>query len=227
MQNQDYKQPMFTRYLYEFDHVKYSLLESVREKKREEALFWAYELYHSGFREEIWQCIREELAKYSQKLERRLNTFYAEWQETGDACLIGTVVGTLTIRDPESKEREEEDKQCTKKFIILYKEDRHQTVSVNSARNYLKQVSKYPIRTRLSVNEQSAYLGINWLYYCAKTPIWRSRILEGGGKILILDGEERLIAFENDDLLEEFYERWGFEPDEQSVDVHEFHGVYL
>lgn len=38
----------FTRYLYEKDEVKLSLITSILNKK-EEAVFWAYELYYSGF----------------------------------------------------------------------------------------------------------------------------------------------------------------------------------
>ena len=219
--------PIFTRYLYEFQHVKNSLLESVREKQREEALFWAYELYYSGFREEVWQCVREFYAsKYSQSIERRVDKFYAEWKETGDACLLGTVVGTLAVweSDPEHEPKP------TKKVIILYKEDRHRNVEVNGPpRNYLKQVSRYSLRGRLSAAEREAYLGPNWLYYCAKTPIWMSRIQEGGGKTIETEtegGEEGRVEFETDDLLEAFYERWGFEPDEQSLELHRLHGIY-
>lgn len=38
----------FTRYLYEKDEVKLALITSILNKK-EEAVFWAYELYYSGF----------------------------------------------------------------------------------------------------------------------------------------------------------------------------------
>jgi hypothetical protein len=42
----------FTRYLYEKDEVKLALITSVLNKK-EEAVFWAYELYYSGFVNEL------------------------------------------------------------------------------------------------------------------------------------------------------------------------------
>ena len=219
--------PIFTRYLYEFNHVKHSLLESIREKQREESLFWAYELYHSGFQEEVWQCVRGLYSKCSRSIELRFDKFYAEWKATCDACLLGTVVGTLAVWEPDPEKREEQAAQKpTKKIIILYKEDRHQNVVVNCAtRNYLKLVSRYSLRGRLSAAERDAYLGPYWLYYCAKTPLWESRIQEGGGKIFESEGEEGRIEFETDDLLEAFYERWGFEPDEQSLETHQLHGI--
>ena len=43
----------FTRYLYEKDEVKLALILSILNKKEERAEFWAYELYYSGFEQEI------------------------------------------------------------------------------------------------------------------------------------------------------------------------------
>ena len=43
----------FTRYLYEKDEVKIALIICILNKKEEEAVFWAYELYHSGFKLEL------------------------------------------------------------------------------------------------------------------------------------------------------------------------------
>jgi hypothetical protein len=184
--------PVFTRYLYEFHHVKYSLQWALMEKKREEALYWAYELYHSGFQSEVWHWIRELYERYYEdhnpRFKTHLDRMHAEWKETADACLLGTVVGTLAIRDTTYLGKGE-------RFIILYKEDRHQTKGVKGkARHYLKQVTQYPIRPQSKYMAQSfdglalskvreAYLGPNWLYYCAKTPIWESRIREGRGVV--------------------------------------------
>ena len=215
--------PVFTRYLYAFELVKHSLQQSIFEKKREEALFWAYELYHSGFKEEVWEWTLQIYLQYysicSPFFEKRIMKLYAEWKDTGDSCLLGTVVGTLAVWDKDEGTTE------AKKFIILYKDDRHKTVAaIYPPRHYLKQVSKYPIRGRLTAAEKEAYLGTNWLYYCAKTPIWEIRIREYRGTILEGNGE---VAFNTDDDLEAFYDKWGLEPDEQSAEMHQFHGVYL
>ena len=47
----------FSRYLYEVDEVKLSLMMSILDKRKEEALFWAFELYHSGFVTELGELI--------------------------------------------------------------------------------------------------------------------------------------------------------------------------
>ena len=221
-------QPTFTRYLYEHHQVKYSLQIALLGKCREEALFWTYELYHSGFQSEVWQWVRELYVEfyedYNPRVKSHLDRMYLKWKETGDACLIGTVVGTLAIRDTKDLGKRE-------RFIVLYKDDRHQTQEVGKARNYLRQVSQYPIRkeaTDLANNicnvspkmVREVYLGEDWVYYCSGTPIWETRIREGRG---IVNHLGKRVAFESDDDLEEFYERWGFEPDEQCEEMHQLH----
>jgi hypothetical protein len=221
----------FTRYLYEYNQVKYSLLFALLGKSREEALFWTYELYHSGFQEPAWYWVRDIYVRYYEDahpwFKAKIDRWFLEWRESGDACLLGTLVGTLAVMDYR------EDNQ-PRHIIIRYDEDRHQTQEVvGKPRHYLKQVSQYPVRQEVkelvkdvlgvSLEEiREAYLGQNWLYYCAETPIWESRIQEGGGKM----GDGR-VDFDDDDLLEAFYERWGFEPDEQCAEMHRWHGIYL
>jgi hypothetical protein len=214
--------PIFTRYLYDGFQVRFSLQCAVLAKEREEALFWAYELYHSGFQQEVWDWVRELYSTYYEqyhpKLKKQIDRLFAQWKETEEVCLIGTVVGTLSVLE----RREDENK----KFIIMYKNDRHQTKPVTyPPRKYLEQVSLYPIRIedQESMREiREAYLGPNWLYYCADTPIWWSRIEEHGGQVR--NGQ---IVFETDDELEAFYDKWGFEPDEQSRETHAKHGILI
>jgi len=219
--------PVFTRYLYERHQVEFSLQCALLAKCREEALYWTYELYHSGFQEDAWEWIRnlyvEFYEEHNPRFKALLDQSYTEWTETRDPCLLGTVVGTLALREVEGGKGE--------KFVILYKEDRHQTIPmIGKPRNYLRQVSQYPIRKEaidlanyvLGISPEKvreAYLGMDWLYYCAATPIWESRIREGRGKVL---GER--VVFESDDDLEAFYEMWGLEPDEQCAEMHRWHG---
>ena len=44
---------IFTRYLYNKTEVKQSLFIALLNRKRDEAMFWAYELYFSGFGTDI------------------------------------------------------------------------------------------------------------------------------------------------------------------------------
>jgi hypothetical protein len=62
-----------------------------------------------------------------------------------------------------------------------------------------------------------------WEYFAYYCPLWKERfdanditILENGEKY---DNNEKIV-FNDDDELEKFYEKYGYEPDEQSSDVH-------
>ena len=50
-----------------------------------------------------------------------------------------------------------------------------------------------------------------WEHYIWNTPCWRER--------LIAHHANENVEFENDDLLETFYDTFGYEPDEQSIDI--------
>ena len=225
--------PLFTRYLYEFNQVMTSLQESILDKKKDESLFWTYELYHSGFELDAWYLLREIYstfyAEHNYSFQMRLESSFGEWKITGDDLLIGTVAGTLAIMRsnlPDQIDRKN-------KFVVLYKTDIHKTQPViGQPRHYLEQVSKYPIRILYDENDceyrntlkqvQKAYLDKDWLDYCTETPIWQERIQACRGKI-----QDNRVTFETDEDLEEFYERWGFEPDEQTSEMHQFHGILL
>jgi hypothetical protein len=222
--------PVFTRYLYEKLHVKYSLVWSMCERNREESLFWAYELYWSGFEDEVWHWLREIYVKYYEetnpRFKRRLDEFYTEWISSGggDHGLLGTAVGTLAMRSRIPEEPE-------KMIVLRYSDKRHETVgNLKPPRKYLAKVSQWPIRPQAKYMAQEfdglllktvreAYLGVNWLCYCA--PVWLERIKGFKGTV-----KEGTVAFETEDDYEAFHETWGLEPDEQSMEMHLWHGIY-
>lgn len=224
--------PVFTRYLYEKLHVKYSLVWSICERCREESLFWAYELYWSGFADEVWHWLREIYVKYYEetnpRFKRRLDEFYTEWLQSGtggsDHGLLGTAVGTLAMRSRMPEEPE-------KMIVLRFSDSRHETVgALKPARKYLAKVSQWPIRPQAKYMAQEfdglllktmreAYLGVNWLGYCA--PVWVERLREFRGTV-----KERTVAFETEDDFEAFHETWGLEPDEQTMEMHLWHGIY-
>lgn len=55
-----------------------------------------------------------------------------------------------------------------------------------------------------------------WLLCAAYTPIWAKRIASHGGTV---DREKNIITFKNEELEESFYDKYGYEPDEQCVEV--------
>jgi hypothetical protein len=55
----------------------------------------------------------------------------------------------------------------------------------------------------------------DWLYYASYSPLWKSRILKHNG---VIDQKNHKVEFDDDDI-DEFYDNYGYEPDEQSTEV--------
>ena len=251
----------FTRYLYDKTEVMHSLLFALLNHKREESLFWAYELYFSGFDVELAEWIRWIYATFYSQVDRwfyefmeinlrRLETLPI--QEERD-CLIGTVVSNLVHRTYDIQTFVSQymnlDFAYTTPAIHnhriyirlrprdLAKYRTYTSLENEKPRDYLKTVSKYPIRKQESMflrafvyasNESGVkedtrdpYL-YNWVYYAAQSPIWKSRIVEHGG---VVDDANRVVRFPDDDHEESFYAKYGYEPDEQTEETHVIHGV--
>jgi hypothetical protein len=56
----------------------------------------------------------------------------------------------------------------------------------------------------------------NWLYAASFSPLWLARITSNNGTI---DQGAREVTFKDDESLEQFYEKYGLEPDEQRLEV--------
>ena len=89
---------VFTRYLYIKDEVKTSLLISILNKS-DDAIFWAYELYYSGYKNEhyafIWQIYYDFFAtlnpSFAAYLAKKLNS-------NEEDRLISSIIQNLLIR---------------------------------------------------------------------------------------------------------------------------------
>ena len=94
----------FTRYLYEKDEVKLALSQCILNKKEEEALFWAYELYYSGFQNELvsvfWTLYYDFYYSLNHSFEKYLQTKLKNNLEldTNSANYISMIVNNFMIR---------------------------------------------------------------------------------------------------------------------------------
>ena len=82
-------------------------------------------------------------------------------------------------------------------------------------------------RDKLLANDSDALRKLNWydwLYYASFSPVWNTRISKFHG---IVDHTTRKVDFENDDYFEDFYENYGYEPDEQSCEVQNKSAQYI
>ena len=110
-------------------------------------------------------------------------------------------------------------------YVVVSNEDVeiYKTKEISPAYKTLRQVTEYPISnsfipSNLSLNRNkfnivNAYRD-DWLYYASFSPLWMERIEKYGGKRNQLG---KKITFLKDELEEEFFEKYNFEPDEQSI----------
>jgi len=95
----------FTRYLYVKDEVKLSLLVSILNKS-EKSLFWAYELYYSGFDAELFSYLWKIYFDFYYSVNPGFYKYFLkkqlEWQKTKESFekhkIIGIIVNNLLIR---------------------------------------------------------------------------------------------------------------------------------
>lgn len=208
--------PIFilTRSLYSKIDVKQSLMISLFEHNHEESLFWAYELYYSGFQEEIFEFIVQIYENiymcYNANLAEFISESVERWFIEKNDSIIGSIVMTLSKReynldkfiklyydyDCDTIKHEEKRKPKYRIHIDESKIQQYKTFSIDDSKEMntwtkFGRICRYPIRsnvhhlfhTFVPDNIQTIYSSIDkWLYYAAKSPIWKTRIEEYGGK---------------------------------------------
>lgn len=92
---------VFTRYLYIKDEVKTSLLIAILNKS-DDAIFWAYELYYSGFKNElyafIWQIYYDFFATLNSSFAVYLSKKLGQENQDLEDRLISSIIQNLLIR---------------------------------------------------------------------------------------------------------------------------------
>ena len=168
MENTPPLEPLvFTRYLYPKLYVKHSLFVSLLEKQYEESLFWAYELYFSGFEEEIFKFIfqvyKDVYEVDNSFFKEFMEKAFDEWKEDNEKDnIIGTLVGTISQFDYRidgfmktyfNINCKKESKVSKKRMIIQYKPENVQKYytmkPLEKSYKYLREVCNCAIKKDL------------------------------------------------------------------------------
>ena len=231
----------FTRYLYQMVEVKQSLFLALLDHNPDEALFWTYELYHSGFETEVYNYILSIYITIYKKFNPSLLPHIdAKHKRLLDGIAadtdIGSVVYTLALRSyclvdfvrmylganisPKSV-----DEPSAVQFIVnLTPEDiapyAHVDMSNIRPNRVLERVVKYPIRkdcnrlfNTLTHEDFVETFRHNWLYFASFSPIWYDRIIQHN---VLIDYDKETVTFEDERDEEAFRIVWDYEPDEVS-----------
>ena len=230
---------LLTRYLYIEQDVLAALFLSILEKKKDEALFWAYELYYSGFEDHVAKFLSTVYHQSFRSLHPRLKKHIDQWEL--DCISKPESIGNMVVNMCSPARKYDitfylfstmpadinTNLNETKIIINIHTRDILPYQTIDHTKEIrckiLSKVCLYEVRkdTVTFMNCSHKSKGSNelfiiqtqqWLYYASFSPIWANRIAEFGGKI---DHETKKVEFE-EDYLQEFYDLYGYEPDEQS-----------
>lgn len=239
---------IFTRYLYPKHNVIYSLYVSLAIADSDQANFWAYELYFSGFRSEtvdLLLTIYENYYKQDMKLQKWLQIKVNEWkQDMSKPEIVITIIQNIIRREPIFEKFLEKvpglgaegaplphsvPKTSQKTCYISYKtippQYNTQLAVYTGGWKLPRQVCQYrstrdPTEPELNITNYD-----NWLYISTGSPIWRTRIMKYGGKIC---EKTKSVKFSTEEAEEEFMNWFSLEPDEQPLSVqHAWFGELL
>lgn len=231
----------YTRYLYNHIEVRQSLFISMLNYNIDESLFWAYELYYSGYKVETCEFIldtylliyRDDNKEYEDKIINDISTL----KEKDNAMMYGNIIATLCTLQYNLQ------KFCKKYLKIEVKQTKikNNNMRVELNDEYIKEfetvntkeksyrvlrnVIKYPVRNEYNIlfnillpsyDDLYRMMYYHWLYYASKNPVWHERICQHNG---FVDNDKKTVDFEDDDDIEEFYEEWGYDIEEQPVEI--------
>ena len=235
------KEPDFilTRYLYSKTDVTHSFFLSLLEHKHNEALYWAYELYFSGFQNDIFEFVlrtyEEIYNNTNPDLEQFIKNEKILWDKNPNHhWRVGSIIYTLSKREYDLSDFveiyfkikcEKETKQSKKPLFIIHMCERDIEKYKSKDHMNLDLVLEFPIRKNVidlfnsgePENLTEIYSDIdNWLYYAAKSPIWEHRLSFYGA---LMNEDDVCIEFPSEEKREEFYEKWNYDLEEQSIEI--------
>jgi len=236
---------VLTRYLYIKEDVMASLIVSILRKDVDQALFWTCELYYSGFSKNVTEFVYmiycQIFRSKNPKLCKLMTEFKERWEE--GAHIVGTMVRNMTVATreytieyflagEEDPPNDPNAKPEPKLQIVFRAEDmkKYETVEKTDtlkARHILEHVCRFSTKKDMVLLLNCCHRDVpretllqmhhvDWLYYASFSPIWSDRICKYNGTV---DHVNKRVVFEDDDDTEDFYVEYGYEPDEQKMDI--------
>uniref|UniRef100_A0A6C0HY96 Uncharacterized protein n=1 Tax=viral metagenome TaxID=1070528 RepID=A0A6C0HY96_9ZZZZ len=214
---------ILTRYLYSKSAVIASLKTAIQEGDKNKALFWAYELYRSGFQTEVIQLlfsIFDESYYKFKNLRKCIQKKYEKWKEDYKEypTFVGTFVINMIARNHMLQDLKPESNNVIS--IVCANVDEFDTKPIEKPSKYLQLCCKYPTvggdSDNIFCHTRSQ---TQWIYYASFSPIWNMRLQKYGAKV---DHLLKDVVFDDDDQFEVFMEKFGFEPDEQPLSIQKY-----
>ena len=227
---------ILTRHLYNKEDVLKVLFQSIIKKNKQRAMFWAFELYYSGFGEEVFQYLLQIYEKYFEENNPKFRIFfesiYEKWKSKKEFMtliekdrLLSVILLNIIRRNMNGSEKIRE--TYVRILISSHRIYYHMSSSSLGKKSYeiLQERCLYSINDMNWLNEHNSQfdcqaedlteyknkLFYHWEYYAYLSPIWKERIQKYKG---YPNHSTKKIEFLNDMYEEEFYEKYMYEPDE-------------
>lgn len=235
---------IFTRYLYPKHNVIYSLYVSLALADAPQSLFWAYELYFSGFRTETVELLLQIYEDYyanepiKSTFQKWLTKIVEKWRQNMQPDIVDTIIQNMIRREPDFFKIREKIPDLgwlvTNESGIIYLQKPIFVISKETPAQYHTQPAEYTKAWKLPrfVCQYVSYIDSssepikladyeNWLYSASGSPIWRTRIKKYGGKISPdpSGSEGGIVEFSSVETEEEFMNWFSMEPDEQPLEI--------
>lgn len=202
---------ILTRYLYDKAKVEVSLRVAIKNHYYKEANFWAYELYFSGFQTTVLDILYEIYTTLFSENHPKLGRYIQMKKTTNNPELIATIIKNLTMKNPEIKETPNTKFVNVKRHHIEpFMTKQHEDLPLHT---FLQQVCEYRVVGKATETEIVTFRR-NWLDVSVLSPIWMERMIQYNGHI-----EDDKVVFDNEDDYELFYDKYDYEPDEQSLEI--------
>ena len=229
---------ILTRYLYNKDKIVPVLTNAILSHNIEESLFWAFELYYSGFNTEIFYILgviyrmhyeigNPKLVDFIHQLVDKSETIYPL-----DHVMLNIILNLICRECNPIKESTlrvwvslEELPKYIEKYANIIKSPPqipNKVLSIACKYSLLSDTTNVVdeddvVNQNTDIIESENYKKY-WLYYANRSPIWNERIIEYGG---VVDDLICKITFPDDTYEDRFYEKYGYEPDEQPINIQE------
>ena len=205
----------YTRYLYDRYEVKKSLFISIIQRKTEEALFWTYELYFSGWEDMVFtymlfisKFIIGNCISMLCTLDYSLITFVKYYYDVD----IHKMVRYKTVY-PKPTLTFLTDNDIDKKYKTIVNNQEPNIVLSQLQNHSIHHEYDELFRTE---NKMTCDMYDSWIMYAWKAPIWMSRIREYDG---VYDAESNNVVFTDDKKKELFYHTWDFKIQKQNAEI--------
>jgi len=214
---------ILTRYLYIKSKVTVALVNAILQKDEEQALFWGYELYYSGFEKETVDILVDAYENFyneDKKLGKFLESKKKDWDKSPSPNIVAIFIKNMVIRNINIFTPI----KTKKSLLITVNDDQIEKYKTNETQpkkwKILREQCIYSlIRDKVDKRTETKLLHVfrdQWLFYASYSPVWENRIKTYQGKI---DKRKKIVTFSNEDLEEEFSDKYNYEPDEQPLDI--------